>query len=291
MEVGNLFDLNAFGSVIKSQWLATKDVSGLKLRGKSYLKNRVKIQAEEPLFKLTAIDLFATDDRYDHVLSHPENRIAKDLKDNRENPFVFAVNFQVPGPPFYSFVAYFTCDQETLFGYKSDSSVDEEEKKSDTDGEEVNEKGFRGSQEKELRKQQSIPLQVRKAAFEDLCTKFFLGEDDTFRDDRFKIIPKIVKGPMLVKAAVPSNKPAVLGRRLKQRYFRGPGYLELCIDIGSNTIARNVTKISVGASKHLVVDIFIALEAKEINELPERLLGIFRAVKLDLSKAVRLEKK
>ena len=46
---------------------------------------------------------------------------------------------------------------------------------------------------------------------------------------RFKLIPNIVSGPFIVRKAV-GNKPALLGRKVSQRYFRGPGYVET--DIG-----------------------------------------------------------
>lgn len=47
--------------------------------------------------------------------------------------------------------------------------------------------------------------------------------------DRFKLIPSIVSGPFIVRKAV-GSKPALLGRKVSQRYFRGPGYVET--DIG-----------------------------------------------------------
>lgn len=46
---------------------------------------------------------------------------------------------------------------------------------------------------------------------------------------RFKLIPSIVSGPFIVRKAV-GNKPALLGRKVSQRYFRGAGYVET--DVG-----------------------------------------------------------
>ncbi|CAN0024007.1 unnamed protein product, partial [Hapterophycus canaliculatus] len=48
---------------------------------------------------------------------------------------------------------------------------------------------------------------------------------DDFRNQRFKLIPSVVSGPFIVRKAV-GNKPALLGRKVSQRYFRGPGYVE-----------------------------------------------------------------
>lgn len=46
---------------------------------------------------------------------------------------------------------------------------------------------------------------------------------------RFKLIPSILSGPFIVRKAV-GSKPALLGRKVRQRYFRGPDYVET--DIG-----------------------------------------------------------
>jgi hypothetical protein len=39
---------------------------------------------------------------------------------------------------------------------------------------------------------------------------------DDFRNQRFKLIPRIVDGPWVVKASIP-QKPALLGQKLTQR--------------------------------------------------------------------------
>lgn len=49
---------------------------------------------------------------------------------------------------------------------------------------------------------------------------------------RFKLIPSIVAGPFMVRKAV-GHKPALLGRKLNQRYFRGRGYVETDVGEGS----------------------------------------------------------
>jgi hypothetical protein len=42
---------------------------------------------------------------------------------------------------------------------------------------------------------------------------------DDFRNQRFKLIPRIVDGPWVVKASIP-QKPALLGQKLTQRYAK-----------------------------------------------------------------------
>jgi Protein ENHANCED DISEASE RESISTANCE 2, C-terminal len=60
-----------------------------------------------------------------------------------------------------------------------------------------------------------------------------------FRNERFKLIPSIVEGPFLVRRSV-GAKPALLGRKLTQRYFRGPNYVETDVDVSSSSIAEKV---------------------------------------------------
>ena len=60
-----------------------------------------------------------------------------------------------------------------------------------------------------------------------------------FRNERFKLIPSITLGPWVVKAAVGAT-PALLGRKVVQRYFRGDDYMEIDIHVGSSVIASQV---------------------------------------------------
>ena len=52
-------------------------------------------------------------------------------------------------------------------------------------------------------------------------------------------------GPWIVKAAVPS-KPALLGRKIIQRYFRGETYFEVDMHVGSSAIASNIVGLARG---------------------------------------------
>lgn len=71
-----------------------------------------------------------------------------------------------------------------------------------------------------------------------LLERFWFG-DDTFRNNRFKMIPIIVKGAWSIKTAV-GQKPALTGTKLTQKYFLGPNYLEVDIDISSSTVANTI---------------------------------------------------
>ena len=54
---------------------------------------------------------------------------------------------------------------------------------------------------------------------------------------------------------------------------RGPGYMEVDIDVGSSSVAATVVNLVQGATKSLVVDMGIVLEGHSPEELPESLLG------------------
>jgi hypothetical protein len=55
--------------------------------------------------------------------------------------------------------------------------------------------------------------------FARIAYPFFFGNDDEFRNNRFKLIPKVVDGNMIVKMAV-KDTPTLLGNKLKQTYCR-----------------------------------------------------------------------
>ncbi|KAK9906580.1 hypothetical protein WJX75_004515 [Coccomyxa subellipsoidea] len=109
------------------------------------------------------------------------------------------------------------------------------------------------------------------------------------RHGAFKIIPRITEGSWVVKQAVGQNTPVLLGRKLTTKYFRGPNYIEVDVDVGSSRSAANVVGLVQGALKSLVIDLAVLLEGHCTEELPERLLGTCRLEHLDLSAAAHLE--
>lgn len=73
--------------------------------------------------------------------------------------------------------------------------------------------------------------------FGRVAKPFFYGNDDEFRNNRFKLIPKIIDGNMIIKMAV-KDTPTLLGNKLKQYYYKGDNYFELDVDVGSSSVAR-----------------------------------------------------
>ncbi len=67
-------------------------------------------------------------------------------------------------------------------------------------------------------------------------SQFWSAADEDFCNERFKLIPTIVEGNWTVKMAV-GSKPALTGKKITQKYFRGKGYFEVDVDISSSTVA------------------------------------------------------
>jgi hypothetical protein len=121
------------------------DASNFRVRGPTYILDKVKTVSAPCLFKLVAIDVFEVPEPTQHICSHPKNRVS--LAHQRgDSTWVFVMNIMVPGPPFLCFCAYMEGNPEMF--------------------------------------KESTP-------FGRIANKFFNGTDDTFRDNRFKLIPKV----------------------------------------------------------------------------------------------------
>ncbi|PRW45250.1 ENHANCED DISEASE RESISTANCE 2 isoform X2 isoform B [Chlorella sorokiniana] len=134
------------------------------------------------------------------------------------------------------------------------------------------------------------PQGTVRSFFTNLC-EWMKGEGpeaDAVRNKKFKLIPRIVKGSWIVKQSV-GTTPVLLGQKLTTRYFRGPNYFEVDVDITSNTVANSVTSLVVGAITSLVVDLAPLVEGQAEDELPERLIGSVRFEHLDLKSAAYLD--
>jgi hypothetical protein len=122
--------------------------------------------------------------------------------------------------------------------------------------------------------------------FGELLTDFLDG-DDQFRDGRFKLIPSVVKGAWIVKQSV-GNTPAIMGKKLRQTYYRGSNYFELDLDVSSSSVGAAVVNLVSGYTKKIVVDLAYLLEGQCQEELPEQLLGVVRLAHLDLTTAKKM---
>jgi len=238
------------------------------VRGLNYMEDRVKFPAGNCMGRLLRCDFFYfdqedpddTNGRRDHIVTMgkcKENLQA--LRDSIQEPmFYFLANFQIPGTPPISIVAYFGLALSGL-----------------------------------LEERPGLPTQKFLNIFHEYSTLPLdippSGElpYEDFRNARFKLIPSIREGPQIIKLAV-GNKPALLGRKLTARYFRGEDYLELDIDIGSSIIASRVVSLCRDYCNAYIVDIGLLVQGECEEELPERLIGCVQLAHIDLSVATPL---
>ncbi|KAE8891138.1 hypothetical protein PF005_g9192 [Phytophthora fragariae] len=110
----------------------------------------------------------------------------------------------------------------------------------------------------------------------------FLESDDDFRKERLKLVPTVHDGPWLVRKSV-GAKPLIIARALETTFYQTPAYLEVVVDICSDTIAKHVTALCRSHSTRLTVDVGYVIEGRDEAELPEALLGCVQYNHLDLS--------
>ncbi|XP_028799056.1 protein ENHANCED DISEASE RESISTANCE 2-like [Neltuma alba] len=113
----------------------------------------------------------------------------------------------------------------------------------------------------------------------------FINGDDAFRNQRFKLVNRIVKGPWIVKKAVGNYSACLLGKALTCNYHRGPNYLEIDIDIGSSAIANAILHLALGYVTSVTIDMGFLVESQTEDELPERLIGAVRVCQMEMSSA------
>ncbi|XP_020237886.1 protein ENHANCED DISEASE RESISTANCE 2-like [Cajanus cajan] len=117
----------------------------------------------------------------------------------------------------------------------------------------------------------------------------FIEGDEAFRNQRFKLVNRIVKGPWIVKKAVGNYSACLLGRALTCNYHRGPNYLEIDVDIGSSAIANAILRLALGYVTTVTIDMGFVVEAQTEDDLPERLIGAVRVSQMDMSAATLVD--
>ncbi|GAV83954.1 START domain-containing protein/DUF1336 domain-containing protein [Cephalotus follicularis] len=83
--------------------------AGFMVRGKTYLKDNVKVVGGDPLLKLIAVDWFKVDRAFDRVALHPSCLLQSDS--GKKLPFVLVINLQIPAKPNYSLVLYYAAER------------------------------------------------------------------------------------------------------------------------------------------------------------------------------------
>ena len=123
----------------------------------------------------------------------------------------------------------------------------------------------------------------------------FLQGDQTYRDARLKLLPIVIEGPWIVKAAVgPGKSPALLGKVIPlQYYFSKPtaerkGIYEVDVIITASTIAKGILSVVKGHTKSVTIGFAFIIEAAEQAELPENVLCSFQIHSIHVEDCPRL---
>ncbi|KAJ0253225.1 Enhanced disease resistance-like protein [Hirschfeldia incana] len=117
---------------------------------------------------------------------------------------------------------------------------------------------------------------------DSVLKRFIEAGDDTFRNHRFKIVSRVVKGPWIVKTAAGRFGAFLVGKTLTCTYHRGPNYFEIDVDTGSSG---GEPRVVLEYAKSVTVDVGFVIEAKEEDELPERLIGAVRMCHVEKASA------
>jgi hypothetical protein len=118
----------------------------------------------------------------------------------------------------------------------------------------------------------------------DTAFRRFAEGDAKYRDLRLKYCCKLVKAPWLLTKLVDAlggQRPVIMGKGyLEQQHFTGANYIEIDVDIGSSSIARQISSSVLGYCHVFVIEEAFVIEGQQEDELPERaLMGIsFRGV-------------
>lgn len=152
----------------------------------------------------------------------------KTLTSGHNAPFIFLTAIQVPGSPLLYLVMYWAIDPLLL-----------------QEQECINPNTYAFSSL--IKEYTTVPVvQKSKDSVNEASEE--IEDSYAFHNSRFKLIPRIVEGPWLVKRIV-GSVPCLLGTKVTTRYYRGENYIETNVE---------VTKIEMSqkTEKNLLVQFF-----------------------------------
>jgi hypothetical protein len=221
----------------ESSWSVPPDNRIFRVRGNTYLDDRIKIPSGPSPFVCRGVDVWLTDNPERHIARHPHV-----LGGTLAEEDTFLVNFLLP---FGNFVSYFRIP----------------------------------------------PLEdFPNPQVAEVWTKFLQG-DQQYRDARLKLLPLVVDGPWIVKAAVGNGTaPALLGKVIPLQYFfresspdgKKKGVYEVDVIITASSIAKGILSVVKGHTKALTIAFAFIIEAAKVEELPETVLCSFQVHALHL---------
>jgi len=222
------------------------------LRSLTYTADGRKEVNAAPVFRLAAVQSYKTEHIIDHVAMHPSSWYNQNIALDDMSTFTIIVHLQVKSLK-TSFITYHCLCGEALVGYNA-----------------------RGT-----------PIVRGDRAATRLLDLVLQCDDEEVRNNRLKLIPRIVEGPYPVKRVV-ENRPVLLGNKIKQTYFRGANYFEIDSKVDESMVAASIIKLCHRFAKRIVVDMAWTIQGEEVEELPERLLCACSVHNMDFSKVATL---
>ena len=223
---------------------STSPSSEFSVRGPNYLKDKKKVPSDNCMFPLRGVDLFLTDTCPSNVASNPA-ALGGELRDSP----TFVINFKMPWGvlPIYCEIPEKFCPYVQA-GYEPDA---------------VN--------------MDDLNAKLKSMTAGERCLCRFLMSDTETKNKKFKIIPKVVQGPWVVKQVV-GGRPALVGNKLPIEYTYQKAengkalYLEADLDIAASAAARNILSVTKSYTQVLTLDLGFLVEGQADDELPEQML-------------------
>eukprot|EP00306_Pavlova_sp_CCMP459_P004755 CAMPEP_0185157362 /NCGR_PEP_ID=MMETSP1139-20130426/1718_1 /TAXON_ID=298111 /ORGANISM="Pavlova sp., Strain CCMP459" /LENGTH=860 /DNA_ID=CAMNT_0027722439 /DNA_START=1 /DNA_END=2583 /DNA_ORIENTATION=- len=225
-----------------------------RVRSKGYLSDRLKLPSAPAALDIASIYAFRSHHAVRHFAAQPESPLGAWRAQGTCPPFVFIINMIIVGNPGFQGIFIFGMNEEEWGIHKAAR---------DRPG------------------RPTTPSECFHKLLAQFCSPDLSPEANKFRDERFKLLPAIVQGPMLLKNSS-GNRPAILGNKLKQSYYAGDGYFEVDVDCTTSRAAASVVNMVKGYCSTLVIDLAFILQGNTEEELPERVLGVVRFSRVDM---------
>ena len=116
---------------------------------------------------------------------------------------------------------------------------------------------------------------------------------DGFLAQRVKILPYLTDGASFLTSKLVNNQPGLISAALETAQYNGDGYVEVDIDVDAlkggafSSLAKRIIDVVTPRVSSYVVDLAFMMQGEEEAELPERLIGSCRLIRLDLASAAK----
>lgn len=216
------------------------------VRGANYLKDRIKFPSKPFLFPLRGVEVFLSDNCPENIGRY-KVLLQRKL---REKPTML-VNYRLP---WGNVITYSEIPEKFLPFLNLNPS--------------------------------SKPPSMKGMSPAEICVCRFLMGSDEHKSKTLKIVPKVVKGPWIVKKTCDA-KPAIVGTKMPTHYFYDAGaedkapYFEVDLDIVASSAARGILHVAQRYTKSLTLDLGFVLQGVSPDELPEQMLTGARLHGLD----------